>query len=138
MQSWQEGRKCDEVFHFFSPDAFLKVREYCNSLKTKEEEVGFNDIDPLLRVGDYYQISFSSELLQEKVVYNNGTGYLKAKVIKTYRWEDEKSLAIEELQSMNQSSGSAGVFPPDFIKIELEESAEILMVQMKDIYIPYL
>ncbi|MED4848313.1 hypothetical protein [Bacillus atrophaeus] len=60
--SIQQGRKCEESFHWFNLELATKVREYLLSL-TQEKELNISICDINEDIGDSYKIEFNAQIL---------------------------------------------------------------------------
>lgn len=85
--SMQEGRKCDEVFHWFRQAAADRVRELITSFieipRVDVLDEGALDDD----MGDGFKVSYSGQLLTKQVI-EDATGE-RVEVVKTFRGMDD-------------------------------------------------
>lgn len=69
--SSQAGRKCDEIFEWFSRELALQVKEHVISLLTIEEEPEYFSIGDInTEIGDTYKVYFNGQVLHpEKATF---------------------------------------------------------------------
>lgn len=71
--SMQEGRKCDENFHWIEEEYAIEVKKYCMEFLIKEEDNQYYSICDLEEdIGEFYQLSYACEIIDKDKIYYNG------------------------------------------------------------------
>lgn len=78
--STQTGRKCNEEFEWFGPDAVKTVREFLLSLVAEEQTVTYGDLEQ--DIGEFYKVRFNAEVLDWKKARYQGLSFKLLEKIK--------------------------------------------------------
>ena len=96
--STQVGRKCNEIFNWFSKELALKTRDYLISImpNNKEDDLNFNLCDINKDVGGNYKIEYNSQILNpDKAVYNGKPIKILERIKEIPDWGIDKKLKIQ-------------------------------------------
>lgn len=92
----QKGRKCDEIFYWFSEDIAKKVREYITSLIPKKNEIDVNTIDINSDIGDSYKIEYNENILSfNKPMLNRESVIIIKRILEMPDYGIDKYLIIK-------------------------------------------
>lgn len=91
--SYQQGRKCDEQFAWFSQEAAEKVRDFVQALTKEELQVNICDLNE--DIGNSYKVEFSCQVLDWSMARLNGRPIeFLERILETPDWGIDSNVRI--------------------------------------------